>query len=116
MDEFNLFGEQLEKFNGLLAENGLVGKFKCTRFPIEVEIERDMVSRGQTSMFDEEEDEKLNPQTRIVLRFPIGAMTVEFVGKIVLAEKTLNKIKSQAKKLHDLYLQGFFASEKIKYE
>lgn len=116
MDEFNLFGEQLEKFNGLLAENGLVGKFKCTRFPIEVEIERDMVSRGQASMFDEEEDESLTQKTRIILRFPIGAMTVEFVGKIVLAEKTLNKIKSQAKKLHDLYLQGFFATEKIKYE
>lgn len=116
MDEFDLFGEQLEKFNGLLAENGLVGKFKCSRFPIEIEIERDELSRGQRSMFDEEEAGETNPQTRIVLRFPIGAMTVEFVGKIILAEKTLNKIKSQAKKLHDLYLQGFFASEKIKYE
>lgn len=116
MGEFDLFGEQLEKFNGLLAENGLTGTFRCTRFPIEVEIERDEVSGGQASMFEDEEENATNPQTRIVLRFPIGAMTVEVVGKIILAEKTLNKIKSQAKKLHDLYLQGFFASEKIKYE
>ena len=115
MGEFDLFGEQLEKFNGLLAENGLIGKFKPAKFPIEVEIERDMISRGQTSMFDEGEEDKL-PPTKIVLQFPIGAMTVQFVGKIVLAEKTLNKIKSQAKKLHDLYLQGFFASEKRQFE
>jgi hypothetical protein len=114
MGEFDLFGEELEKFNGLLAENGLVGKFKPSRFPIEIEIERDQIARGQTSMFDDAE-EKL-PPTKIVLQFPIGAMTVQFVGKIILAEKTLNKIKSQAKKLHDLYLQGFFASEKRQFE
>ena len=115
MGEFDLFGEQLEKFDGLLAENGLVGKFKPAKFPIEVEIERSIVARGQASMFDDGEEAKL-PPTKIVLQFPIGAMTVQFVGKIILAEKTLNKIKSQAKKLHDLYLQGFFASEKSQYE
>ncbi|MBQ2742317.1 MAG: hypothetical protein IJF32_05880 [Oscillospiraceae bacterium] len=116
MGEFDLFGEQLEKFNGLLAENGLIGKFKPAKYPIEVEIERDMIARGQTSMFDDEEDKKLHRETKIVLRFPIGAVTVQFVGKIIIAEKTLNKIKSQAKKLHDLYLQGFFASEKGRFE
>ncbi len=115
MDEFNLFGEQLEKFNGLLAQSGLEGKFKPAKFPIEIEIERVMNVRGQTSMFDDEEEQSA-PQSKIVLRFPVGAMTVTFVGKIILAEKTLNKIKSQAKKLHDLYLQGFFASEKRKFE
>ena len=115
MGEFDLFGEQLEKFNGLLAENRLVGKFQCSKFPIEVEIEPDEVARNQTSMFEEDDGTKL-PPSKIVLRFPIGAMTVTFIGKIVLAEKTLNKIKSQTKKLHDLYLQGFFASEKMRFE
>ena len=114
MGEFDLFGEQLEKFNGILAENGLVGKFKPQKFPIEVEIVQDMFARGQMSMLDDEEGNL--PPTKIVLQFPIGAMTVQFVGKIILAEKTLNKIKSQAKKLHDLYLQGFFASEKRQFE
>ena len=107
MGEFDLFGEQMEKFNGLLAENGLVGKFKPAKFPIEIEIERNESARGQMSMLDDEAGNL--PPTKIVLQFPIGAMTVQFVGKIILAEKTLNKIKSQAKKLHDLYLQGFFA-------
>ncbi len=115
MGEFDLFGEQLEKFDGLLAENGLIGKFKPAKYPIEVEISRNEVAKGQVGMFDNEAEEEIYRDTRIVLRFPIGAVAVQFFGKITIAEKTLNKIKSQAKKLHDLYLQGFFASEKARY-
>ncbi|MBE6912118.1 MAG: hypothetical protein E7473_06315 [Ruminococcaceae bacterium] len=116
MREFDLFEEQRVKFEGLLAANGLIGKFHPAKFPIEVEITRDEIAKGQVGLFDGGEDETIYRETKIILRFPIGAVVVQFFGKITVEEKTLNKIKSQAKKLHDLYLQGFFASEKARYE
>ena len=112
MNAFELFNEQMEKFNGMLAENGLVGDFCAEKYPIEVEVKRNAVAAGQMRMFDNESEQTIYRETRIVLTFPVGAVGVHFVGKIAISEKTLNKIKSQAKKLHDLYLQGLFATLK----
>ncbi len=108
MREFDLFDKQMVNFEEFLAENGLTAKFKKDGYPIEIEIRKAFDRSGQIGMFETDNDGK-KENSRIVIRFPVGAVTVEFLGKISITEKLLNKIKSQAKKLHDLYLQGFFA-------
>ena len=116
MNAFKLFEEQLDKFQEELAASGLVGEFHAEKYPIEVEVRRNAVASGQQSMFDNDAEKTVYKETRIVLTFPVGVVGVHFVGKIAIAEKTLNKIKSQAKKLHDLYLQGLFATLKAAEE
>ena len=111
MNKFELFNEKLEKFKGMLAENGLVGEFRAEQYPIEIEVERD-ASAAQIGMFSDKSKDAMFRETKIVLTFPVGAVGVHFFGKLVIADKTLNKIKSQGKKLHELYLQGFFAEMK----
>ena len=115
MREFDLFDKQMVNFEELLAENGLTAKFKKDGYPIEVEIRKAFDKSGQIGMFMETDKDK-NENSRIVVRFPIGAVNVQFHGKISITEKFLNKIKSQTKKLHDLYLQGFFAMVKKEVE
>lgn len=111
MNKFTLFDARLEKFKGMLAENGLVGEFRAEHYPIEIEVKRD-ASAAQIGMFSDKSKDEMFRETRIVLTFPVGAVGVHFFGKLVIADKTLNKIKSQGKKLHELYLQGFFAEMK----
>lgn len=111
MNKFVLFNEKLEKFKGMLAENGLVGEFRAEQYPIEIEVKRNEAS-AQIGMFSDDSENPMFRETKIVLTFPVGAVGVRFFGKLVIADKTLNKIKSHAKKLHELYLQGFFAEMK----
>lgn len=109
MDEFKLYDEQLEKFQGILAENGLVGEILTQKYPIEVEVKRNPRDTMQVGLFKDAMEDTAHRETKLVLTFPIGETRIRFFGKLELKDKTLNKIKSNANKLRDLYLQGLFA-------
>jgi hypothetical protein len=109
MDEFKLYDEQLEKFQGILAENGLVGEILTQKYPIEVKVKRNPRDTMQLGLFKDAMEDTAHRETKLVLTFPIGETRIRFFGKLELKDKTLNKIKSNANKLRDLYLQGLFA-------
>lgn len=113
MNKFELYNAQLEKFHGLLAEHRLVGEFRTTSYPIELEVKQDATASMQVEMFTDG-DNVSSHDAKLVLTFPIAGIGVHFYGKFILTDDLLNKIKSHGKKLRDLYLQGFFATLKPK--
>lgn len=109
-DKFDIFNVQLTKFQEVLAEHQLTCEFRTDRYPIELEVKRDTEADNQGTLFNS--SEASSADARLILTFFLTGVAVEIVGRFVISENLMNKIKSNGKKLRDAYLQAFFATFK----
>lgn len=109
MKYFDLFDAEKNKLDLLLAENNLVCEFRAKTYPITLTISPDASPEGQMELFAVSEDGATSPDARLTMTFPVGEIGMRIVGRLVLTDSLLNKIKTSAKKLHKAYVEGFFA-------
>ena len=108
---FNKYEAQANKMENLMAANGLLHTFKTNIYPITMVIQPNAAPDEQMAMFETDESGISSPDARLVLQFPVGEVVVRAYGRrLIISDALLNKIKNQAKKMRDLWLQADFAA------
>ncbi len=99
------------KLGELLAGVNLIHKFDASNYPITMTIYPDVSPAAQMMMFATGDDGATSRDARLMFSFPVGEIGVKMIGRLVLSDDLLNKIKGIAKKMHKAYLEGFFAEQ-----
>lgn len=104
--DFNIADAKLVE---LLNDNQLVRRFNPDRYPITLTISPDVSPEAQMTMYSMAEDGASSRDAKLVFSFPVGEIGIRIVGRLIMSDALMNKIKGLAKKMHYLYLQGQFA-------
>ena len=109
MNYFEDFTAYDNKLGELLTGVNLIHKFDTSHYPITMTIYPDVSPAAQMEMFATSDDGATSRDARLIFSFPVGEIGVKMIGRLVLSDDLLNKIKGIAKKMHKAYLEGFFA-------
>lgn len=104
--DFNSIDDKLVE---LLDDNQLVRKFNTDGYPITLTITPNVSPEAQMTMFAMAEDGASSRDAKLVFSFPVGEIGIRIVGRLIMSDALMNKIKGLAKKMHYLYLQAQFA-------
>lgn len=104
--DFNSIDSKLVE---LLDDNQLVRKFNTDGYPITLTITPNVSPEAQMTMFATAEDGASSRDAKLVFSFPVGEIGIRIVGRLIMSDALMNKIKGLAKKMHYLYLQAQFA-------
>ncbi len=110
MNCFYKYEAEAEKMETLLIENGLLFDFNTETYPLTMTVQPNTTPDEQMAMFEQATDGVSSQDAKLVLQFPVGEIVVRVYGRLVISDNLLNKIKNQAKKMHYLWLQGYFAT------
>lgn len=91
----------------LLGSYGYKVDFEGSSYPVTFTVYPDLEAQGQTSMFDDENEDALR-DARLRLIFQDAGVLVETASTLRMPEELLNKVKNLAKKAHYLFLQMYF--------
>lgn len=103
--QYAAINEKLEK---LLADNGLVGTFNTSFYPISLTVCIDMSIESQMALYGVDEIGASASDAKLKFIFEDGDVLVRTHSRLVIPDDVMTKIKGFAKKLHYLYLQDFF--------
>lgn len=104
--DFNSIDDKLVE---LLNDNQLVRRFNPDHYPITLTISPDISPEAQMTMYSMAEDGASSRDAKLVFSFPVGEIGIRIVGRLIISDALMNKIKGLAKKMHYLYLQAQFA-------
>lgn len=106
--DFNVIDNKLVK---LLDEHQLVRRFNTDNYPITLTISQNVSPEAQMTMYSTAEDGASSRDAKLVFSFPVGAIGIRIVGRLIISDDLMNKIKGLAKKMHYQFLQGYFAMQ-----
>ena len=109
--EYSDFCDVYSKLTKLLSDYGYNVEFYGVGYPVTFTVTPDMEAQGQSTMFDDEEDEAAAYGAQLRLIFQDSGVIVETAQRLKMPEELLNKVKSLAKKAHYLFLQAFFRGQ-----
>lgn len=109
MSYFTKYAEQEERLNALLVKNKLLYNFSTQSYPITLTVFPDTTPDAQMAMFGKSTDGVSSQDARLVFQFFVGEIGVRVYGRLVISDELMDKIKNQAKKMRDLWLQADFA-------
>ncbi|MCL2223605.1 MAG: hypothetical protein FWB96_01410 [Defluviitaleaceae bacterium] len=102
----NKWNAAYEKLEILCENNGLEFSVKKERFPMMFTITPSLENTMQMSL----EGDSAAKKNEISMQFVFDEeLTVRFFGDFAIDDETLNKLKTQAKKLHYIWLQIWFS-------
>lgn len=104
--EFSIIDDKLVE---VLEANQLIRKFNTDKYPITMTISPNVSLDAQMTMHSIAEDGVSSEDAKLVFTFPVGEIGIRMVGRLIISDALMSKIKSFAKKMHYLYLQGMFA-------
>lgn len=116
MSYFTKYAEQEEKLDALLAKNELLYDFNTQSYPITLTVYPDTTPDAQMAMFGKSTDGVSSQDARLVFQFFVGEIGVRVYGRLVISDELMDKIKNQAKKMRDLWLQADFAARREQAE
>jgi len=103
--------DEYEKLEKLCVNNAMEFHVRKDAYPVRFTIGPRLIETGQMSLVDEA------PQNEVRMEFVFGEeLSVSFVGDFVIDDDLLNKIKSQVKKLHYIWLQIWFRDKNARWE
>lgn len=106
---FTDFNSVDSKLVELLEDNQLIRKFNTDAYPITLTITPNVSPEAQMAMYSMAEYGASSRDAKLVLSFPVGEIGLRIVGRLIISDALMNKIKGLAKKMHYLYLQAQFA-------
>ena len=98
------------KLATLLKSYGYKVDFAGSSYPVIFTVYPDLDAQGQTTMFDDEDEEALR-DARLRLIFQDAGVLVETASTLRMPEELLNKVKTLCKKAHYLFLQMYFRQQ-----
>lgn len=98
------------KLATLLKSYGYKVDFAGSSYPVTFTVYPDLDAQGQTTMFDDEDEEALR-DARLRLIFQDAGVLVETASTLRMPEELLNKVKTLCKKAHYLVLQMYFRQQ-----
>ena len=104
--DFNIIDGKLVE---LLEDHQLIRKFNTDSYPITLTITPNTSPEAQMTMYSMAEDGASSRDAKLVFSFPVGEIGIRIVGRLIMSDALMNKIKGLAKKMHYLYLQAQFA-------
>ncbi len=107
---FEKFDAQANKMANLMDANGLLHTFCADKYPITMTVQPNTTPSEQMEMFDTSTDGVSSDDAKLVLQFFVGEIVVRVYGRLIISDALMGKIKNQAKKMRDLWLQADFAS------
>lgn len=110
MNHFEKFEAQQDKLANVLEANGLLHKFKTDSYPMSLTIMQNTAPDVQMALYETETDGVSSRDAKLVLTFPVGEIGVRVYGRLIISDTLMNKIKNHGKKMRDLYLQGYYAT------
>lgn len=106
---FDKYEVQANKMRNLMEENGLLHTFQTDRYPITMTVQPNNSASDQMQLFETSTDGVSSQDAKLVLQFLVGDIVVRVYGRLVISDALMGKIKNQAKKMRDLWLQADFA-------
>lgn len=113
MSYFEPFEKVLEKMLDKLAEYGLVATWQHQKFPLTLVVSPNASPESQVNLLGADSEGAMSPDARLRYIFGVDHVDVQMDGRISLPDSVINEIKSCAKKMHYLWLQGYHANIKI---
>lgn len=110
MSYFDKFTAQEEKLDNLLSKNELLYDFDTDSCPITLTVFPNAAPDSQMAMFEQSADGISSKDAKLVFQFPVGEIGVRVYGRLIISDALMGKIKNQAKKMRDLWLQADFAA------
>lgn len=110
MSFFDKFTAQEEKLDKLLSKNELLYDFDTGSYPITLTVFPNAAPDSQMAMFEQSTDGVSSQGAKLVFQFPVGEIGVRVYGRLIISDALMGKIKNQAKKMRDLWLQADFAA------
>lgn len=107
---FAKYDDQVNKMENIMDANGLFHTFKTNSYPITMIVQPNNSPAAQMEMFDTSDDGVSSQDAKLVLQFFVGEIVVRVYGRLIISDALMGKIKNQAKKMRDLWLQADFAS------
>lgn len=111
MNYFAPFKSVKNKLDELLAGYMLVATWRELDYPLKLVISPDASPEAQMSLLGDEEG-SISPNARLCYTFSLDDINVELDGRLAVPESLMSKIMGYAKKMHHLWLEGFFAAVK----
>ena len=107
---FDKYEAQANKMENLMAKNGLLHTFSTNTYPITMTVQPNTAPDEQMVMFETASDGVSSQDAKLVLQFLVGEIVVRAYGRLIISDALMGKIKNQAKKMRDLWLQADFAA------
>ena len=111
MSFFKAFNEQSNKLAKVLDENGLLHTFSTKTYPMTLTISQNQDPEAQMALYEQDKGDISSSDAKLVLTFPVGEIGVRVYGRLCISDTLMGKIKNHAKKMRDLYLQGYYAAQ-----
>ncbi|MEG2526679.1 MAG: hypothetical protein RSA62_05610 [Oscillospiraceae bacterium] len=111
MNYFSPFQEVKEKLDDLIAEHHLVATWKMLDYPLRLIVYPNSSPEAQMTLLESSE-RTASSNARLCYTFDLNQINVAIEGKLNLPDSLMNSIKTYAKKMHYLWLQGYFAALK----
>lgn len=107
-DEFNILSSKMDK---LLKEQHMTCYFDRSGYPIVLTIRPQTAEGAQMELYAQDR-ETCSADASLKYRFYIEGIEVKIIGRLLLSDDVMNKIKSLAKKMVAAYLFGYFAERR----
>ena len=104
--DFNSIDNKLVE---LLEDHQLIRKFNTDSYPITLTISPNVSPEAQMTMYSMAEDGASSRDSKLIFTFPVGEIGIRIIGRLIMSDDLMNKIKGLAKKMHSFYCQAFFA-------
>ena len=111
MGFFDKFNEQNNKLGNVLEENGLLHTFSTKSYPLTLTISQNQAPEAQMALYEQGNGDISSSDAKLVLTFPVGEIGVRVYGRLIISDTLMGKIKNHGKKMRDLYLQGYYATQ-----
>ena len=111
MDFYTNFKKAEEKLASTLLDENLVHTFSTKAYPITLIVSNDKSPGAQMEFYATAEDGKSSADAVLKLIFKLDGLKIQTDSRFVIGDALMNKIKGQAKKMYQAYLEGYFAEK-----
>lgn len=111
MKAYSEFNNLSSKLDDLLGKHYLTYDFDSSKYPIVLTIRPNNSQDAQMELYTQDR-ETCSADAALKYRFHIDGIEIKIIGRLLLADEVMNKIKSLAKKMVAAYLFGYFAERR----
>lgn len=111
MKAYSEFNNLSSKLDELLEKQYMTYDFDASSYPIVLTIRPNTSQDAQMELYTQDQ-ETCSVDAALKYRFHIDGIEIKIVGRLLLSDAVMNKIKNLAKKMVAAYLFGYFAEQR----
>ena len=99
-----------DKLAELLAEKNLLHVLDRSRYPITLTVTQNQTPDAQMEIWASADGSTSSRDSVLRFIFHLDDLEIQTSSRLVISDSLMNKIKTQAKKIHAAYVHAYFAS------